>query len=182
MLIICLLDQCLVSLSLYAKNVCQILEKFIHAFWNIFLLFKSILRTLYAYAFYVCFKSLNFVFIQQIWAGMFDTAKSNKSNNSDGNSKHSSATSTMHSNDSGCATMYSSSMQYDNQDFVSSKSPPRPVTIGPEYINMGDPEKDYINLFACKTNSGGSSSSSRRVSSGKREPPPPPPPSKRKFS
>jgi hypothetical protein len=120
--------------------------------------------------------------IQQIWAGMFDTAKSNKSNNSDGNSKHSSATSTMHSNDSGCATMYSSGMQYDNQDFVSSKSPPRPVTIGPEYINMGDPEKDYINLFACKTNSGGSSSSSRRVSSGKREPPPPPPPSKRKFS
>ena len=109
---------------------------------------------------------------------MFDTAKSNKSNNSDGNSKHSSATSTMHSNDSGCATMYSSSMQYDNQDFVTSKSPPRPVTIGPEYINMGDPEKDYINLFACKTNSG----SSRRVSSGKREPPPPPPPSKRKFS
>ena len=50
-----------ISLLIQQKNVCQILEKFIHAFWNIFLLFKSILRTLYAYAFYVCFKSLNFV-------------------------------------------------------------------------------------------------------------------------
>ena len=168
-----------ISLLIRQKNCLSNLG-LVHS-WNIFLIFKSILRTLYAYALYVCFKSLKYC-VQQIWAGMFDTAKSNKSNNSDGNSKHSSATSTMHSNDSGCATMYSSSMQYDNQDFVTSKSPPRPVTIGPEYINMGDPEKDYINLFACKTNSGGSSSSSRRVSSGKREPPPPPPPSKRKFS
>ena len=105
---------------------------------------------------------------------MFDTSKSNKSNNSDGNSKHSSATSTMHSNDSGCATMYSSSMVC-NQDHISSKTSPRPVTIGPEYINMGESEKEYINLFACKT-SGNSS-----LISGKREPPPPPPPPKRKL-
>ena len=73
----------------------------------------------------------------------------------------------MHSNDSGCATMYSSSV-LGNQEFVS-KSPARPITIGPEYINMASNNDDYINLYACKTSL-----------AGKRDPPPPPPPPKRK--
>jgi len=103
--------------------------------------------------------------VSEIWAGSFDTTKSDRSNNSDGGSKQSSATSTMHSNDSGCATMYSSSV-LGNQEFVS-KSPARPITIGPEYINMASNNDDYINLYACKTSL-----------AGKRDPPPPPPPPK----
>ena len=103
------------------------------------------------------------LFFLQIWTGMFDTSKSNKSNNSDGGSKQSSASSTMQSTDSGCATMYSFNVQ---EKF------PRPITIGPEYMNMMEatsttskdktnPGEDYINLFACST-------------VGKRTPPPPP--------
>ena len=93
---------------------------------------------------------------------MFDTSKSNKSNNSDGGSKQSSSSSTMQSTDSGCATMYSPSMMYNVQDKYT-----RPITIGPEYINMlesskNNPKDDYINLFACST------------VVGKRDPPPPP--------
>ena len=68
-----------------------------------------------------------YLFLLQIWTGMFDTSKSNKSNNSDGGSKQSSASSTMQSTDSGCATMYSFNVQ---EKF------PRPITIGPEYMNM----------------------------------------------
>ena len=104
-----------------------------------------------------------YLFFLQIWTGMFDTSKSNKSNNSDGGSKQSSASSTMQSTDSGCATMYSFNVQ---EKF------PRPITIGPEYMNMMEatsttskdktnPGEDYINLFACST-------------VGKRTPPPPP--------
>ena len=63
--------------------------------------------------------------------------------------------------------MYSSSV-LGNQEFVS-KSPARPITIGPEYINMASNNDDYINLYACKTSL-----------AGKRDPPPPPPPPKRK--
>ena len=100
----------------------------------------------------------------QIWTGMFDTSKSNKSNNSDGGSKQSSASSTMQSTDSGCATMYSPSMIFSVQEKF-----PRPITIGPEYMNMMEATskdktnhgEDYINLFACST-------------VGKRTPPPPP--------
>jgi hypothetical protein len=111
--------------------------------------------------------------------GLFDTAKSNKSNksnNSDQGSKaSSSATSTMHSNDSGCATMYSSS----GQDYSPSSKGGRPLTIGPEYINMMEAKiqaEEYINLFSCSTPSSAMSSSSSAV--GKRHPPPPPTPPK----
>ena len=65
----------------------------------------------------------------QIWTGMFDTSKSNKSNNSDGGSKQSSASSTMQSTDSGCATsMYSPSMIFSVQEKF-----PRPITIGKKH-------------------------------------------------
>ena len=90
--------------------------------------------------------------VSEIWADFYDTAKSTKSNNSDGASKHSSASSTMHSNDSGCATLYSSG----NQDYL------LPNKSKSEYINVQDPKEDYINLFACST------------LAGKRHPPPPP--------
>ena len=109
---------------------------------------------------------------------MFDTSKSNKSNNSDGGSKQSStASSTMQSTDSGCATMYSPSMMFNAQD----KYPTRPITIGPEYINMtnpsNNPHEDYINLFACSTlNKTQNQEISEKSGLPKREPPPPPPP------
>ena len=65
--------------------------------------------------------------VSEIWtSSLYDTARSTESNNSDGTSKHSSASSTMHSNDSGCATMYSSGDHF------------LPVTKSPssQYINM----------------------------------------------
>ena len=108
--------------------------------------------------------------VSEIWtSSLYDTARSTKSNNSDGASKHSSASSTMHSNDSGCATMYSSGDHF------------LPVTKSPssQYINMhqdDNPKEDYINLFACSTLASGS------AAAGKRHPPPPPLlPPKREF-
>ena len=115
--------------------------------------------------------------VSDIWVGMFDTSKSNKSNNSDGGSKQSStASSTMQSTDSGCATMYSPSIMFNAQDKY-----PRPITIGPEYINMtspsNNPHEDYINLFACSTlNKPQNPEISEKPGLPKREPPPPPPP------
>merc|ERR1719433_898085 len=58
------------------------------------------------------------------------------------------------------------------QDHSMTKTTSRPLTIGPEFINMGEPEKEYINLFDGKT------SRTNSLISGKREPPPPPPPPK----
>lgn len=117
--------------------------------------------------------------VSEIWtASLYDTARSTKSNNSDGASKHSSASSTMHSNDSGCATMYSSGGL--NQDFLVNKSPSTAEPISSEYINMHQeehhPKEDYINLFACST------LAATGAAAGKRHPPPPPLlPPKREF-
>ena len=105
--------------------------------------------------------------VSEIWtaSSLYDTARSTKSNNSDGlASKHSSASSTMHSSDSGCATMYST-----NQDGLLVNK------ISSEYINLHQPKEDYINLFACST------LETTATAAGKRQPPPPPLLPKRKF-
>lgn len=102
-----------------------------------------------------------YINVSEIWTHVLSKVNGSskegaKSNEEKGESC--SNTSTMHSNDSGLATLYSS-----NQDCrPSMASPPRgrPATIGPDtfdpsYINVGHKSEDsqYINLSNCSTNS-----------------------------